>query len=501
MGKITFEVGQGGLGRPLAGKDYYSGFLFDSDVYPSGMSAGEPIKLLGSLQDAENLGILDTGVGETVATGGQITVTAAGAAGDTRTVAIKPTLGDSIELGAAIEASGDDADAVATKIAAAINALTAQHGFSASAALAVVTLVMAPNWGQAFNTAGLSEASDGAGTSTVVQFDSGVGSDISVMHYHISEFFRLQPQGLLWFGIYDEVAGLDGQDIQDIVNESNGDIRQLAVYLKTSWLAADIGIIQSAIEALQVEYKRLNGIYAADQTGDTLSALVDLRTGSNDRVSACIGADGGGEGFRLIDVMGISISCIGAMLGVTAFAAVHENIGWVGKFEISGDGELDTLAFTTNDLYKSVSTPTLALLENRGYVYARKYIGRSGSFFNDSATNVTVSSDYAYIENGRTIDKAIRGINEALTDYLNSPLYVDPNTGRLSELTIEIFRNAASIPLVVMLTDGELSGYEVIIDPEQNVLSTSKIEITVKLVPVGVAREIVVNIGYTVSLV
>ena len=194
-------------------------------------------------------------------------------------------------------------------------------------------------------------------------------------------------------------------------------------------------------------------------------------------------------------------SAIGAMLGVTAVAAVHENIGWVGKFEISGDGELDTLAFTTGDLYKSVSTPTLALLENRGYVYARKYIGRSGSFFNDSATNVTVSSDYAYIENGRTIDKAIRGINEALTDYLNSPLYVDPNTGRLSELTIEIFRNAASIPLVVMLTDGELSGYEVIIDPEQNVLSTSKIEITVKLVPVGVAREIVVNIGYTVSLV
>lgn len=499
MGKITFNIGQGGLGRPLAGKDYYSGFLFDSAVYPSGFSASEPIKLLASLQDAENLGIVDDGTGETVATGGTVEITAVGAAGDIWTVQIKSTRNPAIELAVVVEGAAETPTTLAARIADAINAGTSTHGFTASAALAVVTLVMAANWGAAFNTAGLTAASSAAGTATVTQFDSGVGSDLTLMHYHISEFFRIQPQGLLWFGIYDESGGLNGDHIADIVNFSLGEIRQIGVFLKTTWASADLSIIQATIEALQVEYKRLNAIYAADQLGDVLSTLIDCRALTNDRVSACIGQDGGAEGWRLVDVMALSVSCIGAALGTIALAAVHENIGWVSQFNVSG-GELDVLSFTTGDLYGVVSTPTLELLNNRGYVFTRKYIGKSGSFYNDSPTTITETSDYAYIENGRTIDKAVRGVNVALTDYLNSPLYVDPVTGRLTDLTISNFKNSASIPLENMLVDGELSGYQVIIDDEQNVLATSKVELTIKLVPVGVAREIVVNIGYTVSL-
>lgn len=499
MAELKFNIGQGGLGRPLNGKDYYSAFLFDSNVYPSGMSALAPIALFGSLQDAEDLGILDDGTGETVATGGEIDITAVGAAGDTWTVSIKSTNQTAILLATVIEGSAETLTTVATRIAAEINETKNKHGFSATSAIGTVSLVMAANWGEAFNTAGLTAVSSGAGTSTVTQFDSGVGSDFSIMHYHISEFFRIQPKGLLWFGIYDETAGLDVQDIYDIVNFADGEVRQMAFFLKTAFATSDLTIIQSAITVLQPEYKYLNAIYAADQLGDTITAVSDLRALTNDRVSVCMAQDGGGEGWRLMDVEGISISALGAALGTIALSNVSENIGWVAKFNLLGV-ELDALSFTTGDLYKAISTNTLSLLSNRGYIFARKYIGKSGSYFNDSATAVSETSDYAFIENGRTIDKAMRGINIALTDYLNSPLIVDPDTGFLFGITTANIRNSASNPLQQIVIDGDLSGFEVIIDPDQDVLTTSSIELTVKLVPIGTAREIIVNIGYTLKL-
>ena len=47
---------------------------------------------------------------------------------------------------------------------------------------------------------------------------------------------------------------------------------------------------------------------------------------------------------------------------------------------------------------------------------------------------------------------------------------------------------------------GELSGYVVEIDPDQNVLSTSEIEIVIRPVGVGVVRCIKVKIGYAESV-
>ena len=498
MGKIEFNIGQGGLGRALPGKDYYSGLLFDSPTYPAGFSAGEPIKFVGSLEDAENLGIV-AGVGETVATGGEITITAVGAAGDSYVITMTSTRNPAIEIATVIEAAAETTTTLAARFAAAINAGTATHGFSATSALAVVSVVMAPDWGAAFNGAGLDVSTTGAGTSTIVQFSAGVGSDLSALHYTVSEYFRMQPQGFLWIGIYDESGGLDGQDLIDMQDFADGEIRQMAVLLKTSFATADLAIIQAAIEAMQVEFKNMNAVYAGDQLSDTLTASDDLRGLTNDRVSACAGQDGGGEGWRLVDVLDRSMPAIGALLGTVSLANVSENVGWVSKFNLASV-DLDVLSFTTGDLYSGISVATQDLLENRGWIFAKKYTGKAGSFWNDSPTATPATGDYAYVENGRTIDKAVRGVNVALTSFINAPLFVDPDTGKMTELTVSNFKNAASIPLEQMLIEGDLSGYEVVIDPDQNVLTTSKVELTIKLVPVGVARTIVVNIGYVVSL-
>ena len=138
-------------------------------------------------------------------------------------------------------------------------------------------------------------------------------------------------------------------------------------------------------------------------------------------------------------------------------------------------------------------------IDSNGFVFCKKHIGRAGSYFNDSHTCISESSDYAYLENTRTIDKGVRGTREFLLPLLNSPLYVNEN-GTLAEDTIATFKNEAERSLEEMQRLGELSQFEVTIDPKQNVLSSSQLSITIKIVPVGVARNIVVNIGFALKI-
>ena len=78
-------------------------------------------------------------------------------------------------------------------------------------------------------------------------------------------------------------------------------------------------------------------------------------------------------------------------------------------------------------------------------------------------------------------------------------MYVQDD-GTLTEDVISKFKNDAEIALEQMERDGELSAFSVTINPNQNVLTTSKIAMAIKLVPVGVAREIEINIGFAVSI-
>jgi len=65
---------------------------------------------------------------------------------------------------------------------------------------------------------------------------------------------------------------------------------------------------------------------------------------------------------------------------------------------------------------------------------------------------------------------------------------------------IAYFKNAALKPLDVMIGAGELSAGDVFIDANQNVLTTSKLEVTVYLIPYGTARTISVTIGFATAL-
>ncbi len=329
-------------------------------------------------------------------------------------------------------------------------------------------------------------------------------ADHGVEWYHISEFFRLAPKGVLYVGYYALTAqAYDFAEIPLIQQFAEGKIRQFGIYAAgiAGVATAKADELQTQMAALYAAHTPAVAILATDISGvSDLSTLADLRSGTSAYyVSVLIGQDGGAAGKALYDGGSVSISALGAFLGTLSSAQVHENVGWAKKFKPSA-GELDVAAFGNGDLVKDTALSLQDTLNDRGYIFLRKIQGLAGSFWNDAHCVVALTSDFAYIPASRTIDKAIRLCRAALLPEVNGPVTVDADTGQLSNEFVEYLKALSDGAINQMAQDGELSGYQTLINPEQNVLSTSNIDVTLELVPKGTARKITVNVGFKTQL-
>ena len=339
--------------------------------------------------------------------------------------------------------------------------------------------------------------------------ENAISDEIKHLYYQIDSFFGIQPKGKLYLYLYDS-EDFTGNELELTQMFADGQIRQFGLFLDDSSIAGNVNDLQNEMDKLESNNAPASVVLAMNlgtitetQFQQGASALVDLRAMGSKNVSVVIGGDGSAKGGQLSQTIGFPVTCLGLTLGTISFSKVHENIGWIEKFNIVNGTEFDEPVFAVDSskqvFVKDQETLLSEDIHDRGYIFLRKQIGINGSYHTDSGTAISVTSDYAYIENNRVIDKAVRNVRTKMLPNLNSPLYVNPD-GTLSGDTIGKFQNDAENGLESMERDGEISAFKVIINPEQDVLSTSKIQIAIKIVPVGVAREIDVNIGFAVSV-
>jgi len=541
LNNVTFNRTSGGVGRPLAGKDHISAMLYYTDTLPSGFSATDRIKKIYSISDAENLGITNTHADETKATGGKYVVGGTWLEGETIALYINGAL-----LGSHTVLSGGTATgAIATALATSINALTKKHGYSATDSTNDVLLTAPTGLGVAINAGTNLESAQttAGGTITTTQFTSGVGSIARVMHYDISEFFRMQPKGILYVGIY--AAGTyDATQITTIQNYANGEIRQIGVRLQAvSFATSQITTTQSITTALRTAKKPLSVVLHPNMASVTLSSISDISLLTSSDVSVVIGEDANynqalysntknyikGDKVRwsggcyqciqdslgnapyetayfakltedIKSISGFSISTLGNTLGSISLSKVNECIAWVNKFNLASGITLDDISFCEGTLWNTASDSLKDELNDKHFIFLRKFQGVSGTYYNDSFTAISITNDFATIENNRTLDKAERLVYTSIIGRLNSPLYVNSD-GTLTADTVDLFRSDCERQLDVMQADGEISQYSVEIDPTQDVITTGKLVITIKNIPVGVARNIIINSGFTTQII
>jgi len=508
LNDVIFVKGQGGLGRPLEGEDYISGLVYYTATLPSGFTSTSRIKSIGSTQDAINAGIKND-YSDATAAAGTYTVTAVGATGDVIEIKVADLstsgVAQSTTLCTYTRTAGDTTvTLLAASIATAINNNTINTGYSCISTAGAIAITAPKRLGVFLNSGTpISATITGTITGTIAQFTGGVASAFATYYYHISEFFRLQPKGQLYVGFFAVPSSYTFSEVQDVQNFAEGKIRQIGVF-KTIGVAAsflaEAQALQTQANTLAGLHKPLSIVYAADMVSVTdLSTLPDLATLSCGNVSVVISQDAAGQGNYLYKTSTKSITTLGATLGAVALAKVSEDIAWISKYNISSGAECDTVGFANGALLSAQSQSLLNILDNRRFIFLVKYVGISGSYFNDSHCSIALTSDYAYIENNRTIDKAIRGVYSSMLPNLNSPLVLNAD-GTLTDTTVAYFIGQASVNLEQMVRDTEISAFAVDIDTTQNVLSTSNLIISVKIVPIGVARQITVNIGFTLSI-
>lgn len=504
---VTFIKGQGGLGTPLPGEDFISSFLFytANGNLPSGFSTTNRIKSFGSIEDAEAAGIQLDYSDATAATG-TVTITAVGADGNTLNISVTapdPLGSVVVDLGTYKKVASDSTvTLVATSIASIINSGTSIHGYSATFLAGVITITAPKKVGIYLNTGTpIVVTITGTITATITQFTAGTSSLKSVWYYHIKEYFRMQPKGLLFVGFFPIPATYDFTEIQTMQVFADGKIRQKAIYKDgTAPSTGDMVLIQGVLKTLEELHMPISWVlYTANMVSITdLTTLTDLNLLNASKVSFVISQDGAGLGNFLYLTTGKSITTLGAALGAISLSAVSESIGNPSRFNISDGYECDTVNFANGQAVKTSTQSLLNRLDNYRYIFLIKRVGVNGTFFNNSYTAIKSTSDYAFGYRNRTIDKAMRGVYSRLSMYIQTQLVL--KDGSLKASTIEFFKRESEINLSQMVRDGELSAFEVLIDPNQPILSTGNLIITLKLVPIGIANQITVYIGFTTKI-
>lgn len=322
---------------------------------------------------------------------------------------------------------------------------------------------------------------------------------VKMLHYQLEEVFRINPSITLYVGLFSKPESMTFKELKTVQNYAEGAIRQMAIWNgDTAPTADNIVKLEAVADSLDTENAPLSTLYAP-LVSNYKNLPSNLAT-NNPRVSVVIAQAGSGTGAELYkskdNKTKATVSAIGVALGTLSKAAVHQCIAWVKNFP-SG---ISMPALGDGTLVRTIDKGELEKLDTNRYLFLNNVVGVAGSYWNDSHTMDSPTSDYAAIESVRTMDKAVRGIRTYLTPELGGNVYIDPDTGKLQSYTVSHLETTANIPLEEMEKAGELSGYKAEIDAEQDVLSTNTIEVTIKNVPVGVVRKFKVKIGFVKSL-
>lgn len=183
---------------------------------------------------------------------------------------------------------------------------------------------------------------------------------------------------------------------------------------------------------------------------------------------------------------------VGAMLGRAAAIPVQRNIGRVKNDRVLG---FVNAGYSNGTGFESLTDTERDLLDERGYIFLRRFKGKVGFYFNDDHTCTKLTDDYYSIGRGRTIDKASQLALTVLTEYTNDDVPVDAVTGKLPLSVIKQIQGNTESYVQNRMVD-EISGVEAFIDPEQDILTSDELALELDIIPKGITKHIVVRIGY-----
>jgi len=138
----------------------------------------------------------------------------------------------------------------------------------------------------------------------------------------------------------------------------------------------------------------------------------------------------------------------------------------------------------------------LAVIAESGYITFITYPNVSGYFFSGDPMLTATTDDYCMLARGRVIDKA------QILAYTTFVQEVDDEVPVNADGTLDAgFCKWLSQQIVnqvnnTMTANKEISDVSCYIDPSQNILSTSQLNVSLTITPVGYATDIEITLGF-----
>ncbi|TWP31234.1 hypothetical protein ETU08_01775 [Apibacter muscae] len=335
-----------------------------------------------------------------------------------------------------------------------------------------------------------------------------------LVHYHISEIFRLAPEAVVYFIPTTSESIEKAIEVIIPAIRENSEIKGLGFCGFSETLETlNVDAIQKTLvdeftkENRDLDFVLLEGKPKAGETFK-VNDLPNLREKAAPNITVIIGQD---PAVASLEEAYKNYSAIGSALGMLAIRKISENMGSV-NIENKPANSRATTSYPLTDSASSrwlssalsdgtplseLSKTHLKTIQQKGYVFIAGYEGFAGLFFSASTTCIEKASDFSTIENNRVWNAAKRAIRQSLLPYVKGKVKKDPSTGYIKSTTIATWHGAASKALEQMVINNDISGYQVRIDNNQVVNEDNPVKIRAVVVTDDIAHEFDVDLGLT----
>jgi len=135
-------------------------------------------------------------------------------------------------------------------------------------------------------------------------------------------------------------------------------------------------------------------------------------------------------------------------------------------------------------------------LHDEGFITFQRRPGTAGYYF--GRDNMCTNDDYRILVHGGVIDKAQRIAAAAYTPYIEDYVRINDD-GTINDTDAKHLEDILKASLLSGMGE-QISGVDVIIDPVQDIINTSTLEVQVKILPLGYLTWITVTLGLTTQL-
>lgn len=340
--------------------------------------------------------------------------------------------------------------------------------------------------------------------------------------YHISEFFRFAEGQKLYVYLVSQTTPLadmcdkaNAVGIWDLIQQTEGKVRQVGVVLNpiTGYtpsltdglnddvLAAIPNAQALAEDAYDAHYPLEVFIEGRDFDGTSPSSGNDLRTFNDEYVSVVIAQD---LDICAVDTLHEGYAAVGTYLGMTASKDVATSPAEVG---VDYQGNLTRTAAPArfvnygmgNQPLSAYSATDQDALYDYHYVALRIFAGTPGVYFTQSFTCANDENDFIFMELNRSINKAARGIYKAYVPYINTKVQLKAD-GTLPPEVAKSLEDVGNKVFAAMEAAGEISAGITSIDPSQIILTSRKLQVKWRAVPMGKLEAVDGEISFNVSI-